>query len=138
MALLQRMRAQGVTPDAISYQSAISACRAGGDGTSALMLLKEMDEEGLTPKQSDYSIVIETVGRDGDWLGAVELLKKMQEDGIQPDAYSFGAAVGACAKVGRFCCCCCYFFVAGLLCVVSVSCKGKVCQVVHFCVIRLQ
>ena len=101
LALLKRMRSQGLAPDAISYQSAISACRAGGDGASAVMLLKDMDKQGLEPRDGDYNLVIETVGKEGDWGGALELIKRMKADGLTPDAYTYGAAVGACAKVQR-------------------------------------
>lgn len=93
------MRSQGLAPDAISYQSALSACRAGGDGASAVMLLKDMDRQGLEPRDADYNLVIETVGREGDWGRALELLKSMKAEGVKPDAYTYGAAVGACAKV---------------------------------------
>lgn len=93
------MRSQGLAPDAISYQSAISACRAGGDGATAVMLLKDMDKQGLEPRDGDYNLVIETVGKEGDWGGALELIKRMKAEGLTPDAYTYGAAVGACAKV---------------------------------------
>lgn len=99
LALLKRMKAQGLAPDAISYQSAISACRAGGDGASAVMLLKDMDRQGIEPRDAEYNLVIETVGREGDWGGALELLESMKAQGVKPDAYTYGAAVGACAKV---------------------------------------
>lgn len=99
LALLKRMRSQGLAPDAISYQSAISACRAGGDGASAVMLLKDMDKQGIEPRDGDYNLVIETVGKEGDWGGALELIKRMKAEGLTPDAYTYGAAVGACAKV---------------------------------------
>lgn len=93
------MKAQGLEPDAISFQSAISACRAGGDGESAVGLLRDMERQGLEPRDSDYNLVIETVGKEGDWGKALELLERMKADGVKPDAYTYGAAVGACAKV---------------------------------------
>lgn len=94
-----RMRAQGLAPDAISYQSAISACRRGGDSAAAVKLMKEMEGDGFCPGEAEYNLVIETVGREGDWDSAVDLLKQMKEDGIEPDVFSYGAAVGACSKV---------------------------------------
>lgn len=68
------------------------------------MLLKDMDEQGLEPRDGDYNLVIETVGKKGDWGGALELIKRMKAEGLTPDAYTYGAAVGACAKVYRIFC----------------------------------
>lgn len=49
LALLSKMRKVGVTPNEVSYLSAISACSRVGDWQQALWLLDEMMVFGVQP-----------------------------------------------------------------------------------------
>lgn len=49
LAVLSRMRSVGVTPNTVSYLSAISACAKVAEWEEALRLLEEMIANGIQP-----------------------------------------------------------------------------------------
>ena len=52
------MRAAGLTPNAISYSAAISACEKGQQWQRALELLEEMKAAGVAPNVISYNAAI--------------------------------------------------------------------------------
>ena len=58
-AVLEEMEARGVSPNAVSFGAAISACKPRGLWEKALALLEEMRSEGVAPDAHSYNAAIE-------------------------------------------------------------------------------
>mmetsp|Transcript_39085 Transcript_39085/g.123133 ORF Transcript_39085/g.123133 Transcript_39085/m.123133 type:complete len:185 (+) Transcript_39085:173-727(+) len=109
--LTEAMPADGITPDTVSYNAAITAHAnaqpARPDG--ALSLLRAMEgEEGSPPDNFSYNGVISALGRAGRWEEAVALLRQLAAgevahggEVLSPDQVSYTAAISACAEAGR-------------------------------------
>ena len=61
LKLLAEMQAQGLKPDVITYNAAISACGKGSQWHEALELLAEMECRVLKPDDITYSAAISAV-----------------------------------------------------------------------------
>jgi pentatricopeptide repeat protein len=97
LSLLSEMFEATVTPDVISYNSAISALGKGGRWELALDVLGQMPQIGVIPDAISYSAVISACEDDGQWQLALNLLYR-----AKPDTTSFNAAISACAKGGQW------------------------------------
>ncbi|CAN0573441.1 unnamed protein product, partial [Laminaria digitata] len=90
--ILDRMRLEGVAPNAATYNAVISGCSSsggsgggggggGGEWRRALQVLERMEAETrqeARPEALSYSLVIKACGRDGRWETALDLLSEMQ------------------------------------------------------------
>lgn len=91
--ILDTMRAEGVPPNAATYNAAITGCSSsrpsapggggGGDSGSlrALRLLERMAADPrpeAQPEALSYTLVIKACGREGRWETALRLLTEMQ------------------------------------------------------------
>lgn len=98
-ALLGEMRAAGITPNTVSYNTVLAACQRAGAWQGALEVLEEMKQgivvasgrsasgAGRNPS-SFYSRSAEVV------VGAVST--------PSPDLFSFNTAIGACGRAGQW------------------------------------
>ena len=95
------MRASGLRPTQVVYNTMLSACERGKDLPRALGLLQEMISEGVARDVITWNTIISVCKECGDWSRACALLDEMRAvDGIAPDTISYNAAVAACAKAG--------------------------------------
>lgn len=77
---LASMRArEGLHPDVLSYNTAISACSRHGDGhwADASSLLEQMREDGLQPSTRTYNSCLASCARGGLYLEAQALLDEL-------------------------------------------------------------
>eukprot|EP00904_Undaria_pinnatifida_P009132 jgi/Undpi1/5349/HiC_scaffold_2.g00630.m1 len=119
--LLREMSKKGVTPNEVSYTSAMIACKNDGEPEEALALLREMslsasegEEEGggnsgdigngkVVPNVIHYTTVMSAFAERGDgWRKAMGLIKTMEASGIAPNTYTYNAGIKACGKDGRW------------------------------------
>ena len=91
--LLSMMTVEGVAPNAVTYNAAISACGKGRRWAQAIELLREMDEAGVRPNKISYNAAISACEKGGQWARAVDLLVEMENKGVLPDAISYNAAI---------------------------------------------
>ncbi|CAJ1327072.1 unnamed protein product [Effrenium voratum] len=87
------LRAQ-VQADAVSYNTAISAC-AGFGWQHALRLLQSA---GFSASVISYNAAISSCGQGGHWRQAL----LVKEQGGEANLVSFNAAISACEKGGQF------------------------------------
>lgn len=90
--VLDTMRAEGVPPNAATYNAVITGCscgppppRGGGGGGGevqrALRLLGDMAADPrpeAQPEALSYTLVLKACGREGRWETALQLLTEMQ------------------------------------------------------------
>lgn len=101
-AVLDRMRLEGVPPNAATYNAVISGCSAGGDWRRALRLLERMGADPrpeARPEALSYSLALKACGRDGRWDTALELLAEMQV-GFRRRRHCRGGVVGGAGNGG--------------------------------------
>lgn len=87
LELVDEMRSEGLSPDHVTYGSAVSAMAKAGQWVRALSLLREMMEEGLAPNLLCYGAAIDACANGRQWQMAVELLDRMRQSGLEPDRY---------------------------------------------------
>ena len=92
----------GVSPNVVSYNSALAACAKRRDGSAAAahQLLHEMRCTTVSPTIISFNSAIVACAkqRDGTATAALELLRKMVRTGISPSIISYSSAIEACAK----------------------------------------
>lgn len=87
--ILDTMRAEGVPPNAATYNAVITGCSScpagsGGGLQRALRLLERMAADPrpeAQPEALSYTLVLKACGREGDWETALQLLAEMQVGG---------------------------------------------------------
>lgn len=100
--LLDRMKLEGMRPDAFTYSSTMDACASGSNWEKALELLEEMEKEGVQANVVSYTSAITACGKGRQWEKALYLLRQMQEHGLVANVVTYGAAVAACAHSSRW------------------------------------
>lgn len=69
------MPSRGLTPNAVTYGSAVHACVVGEEPQQALALLDEMMERGIAPDAAAFTAGMRAVG---GWAPALRLLEAMK------------------------------------------------------------
>eukprot|EP00929_Paragymnodinium_shiwhaense_P012918 TRINITY_DN12079_c0_g1_i1.p1 TRINITY_DN12079_c0_g1~~TRINITY_DN12079_c0_g1_i1.p1 ORF type:complete len:861 (-),score=75.29 TRINITY_DN12079_c0_g1_i1:566-3148(-) len=101
--LFDEMCSKGLTPDKISFNSAISACASSCDWTRALSILSDMQNaEHVQPDIISYSAAMTACQQAGQWPTALELLTELRLKQLQPDVVAFGTALSACGDGGQW------------------------------------
>ena len=90
----------GVTPNAVIYSTAISACsrEASADPSQykiALSLLREAEEKNLNMSVVGYNAALGACSHAGQWEAAIDLLATMENSKLV-DAVSYGTVMAAC------------------------------------------
>ena len=104
LRLLEEMKESKITPNTITYNSAISACEKAGDipgAKNALKLLQEMEKQKITVNTRTYNSAISACEKAGGNEGmkqAINLLQKMKANRITPDTITYNAAISACGN----------------------------------------
>lgn len=107
LALLGRMRQQGVSPTAVTLNAVIDAQSKQGDGSARVALelldaMKKSTTRDVRPTVVTYTSVIDCQAKckDGDGRTAVALLEEMVSEGLMPNNITFGCCINAQAKRG--------------------------------------
>lgn len=86
-----------MTPNAVVYSSAISACARSNppDYETALQLLKQA---GTNVNVVGYNAALSACARAGQWEPAIALLEEMESStsNVSPDAVTYGTILAAC------------------------------------------
>ena len=96
--LLSEMRADGIQPDVVTYNAAISACEKCRNWDRVPGLLSGMRVDGIKPDVITYSAAISACEKCRMWDRVPELMSEMRAAGIKPDVVTYGAAISACEK----------------------------------------
>ena len=110
LALLRRMREDGVVPDVATYSATISACESAGEWQRALGVLQAMmdDEDRLDDKHSllnlyCFNAAISACEKGHAWVEALELYERMLEIGgsIQPNVVTLNSLLESLEYAGQ-------------------------------------
>lgn len=94
--LLQEMSDSGISPDSVTFSSALSACSHSGLVDEGNELFYRMIKDfGMTPVKEHFSWVIDMLGRAGRLEDAFHFINEMP---LKPDKYIWGALLAACQK----------------------------------------
>lgn len=100
---VHRMRIldQGMTPSADAYGVLIQHVKDTTDDTSgAMTLFREALERGVHLNLYLYNNVISKLSKARKADYALELFQQMKASGLTPSSITYGAVIGACARVG--------------------------------------
>jgi len=102
LAVLQKLRKQGLAVTHSQYNSAISACAKCGDGSGvlALQVLDDMDSSGAVPSALSYSMCVEAQAThdDGTAYASYELINRMLKHNLRVDGATFNHAINVQSK----------------------------------------
>lgn len=96
-----RILEYGGTPSADAYGVLISCVKdTTDDSANAYALYRESQIRGVVPNVYLYNTMISKLAKARKADLAMELFSKMKANGFWPSSVSYGAVIGACARVG--------------------------------------
>lgn len=96
-----RILEHGRAPTADAYGALILHIRDTTDDTSnAMTLFQESQMRGVAPNQFLYNVMISKLAKARKADYALELFQQMKSARIQTSSVTYGAIIGACARVG--------------------------------------
>jgi len=100
--LSQCQREPGVTPDLITYTTAMRACARGKQTSKAMELFRVVKDMNLELDVYIYTTAMDACAKGGRWKKALALLDEMKSQGIIPNEVTYGVAVTACGNGGQW------------------------------------
>eukprot|EP00246_Nothoceros_aenigmaticus_P005048 TRINITY_DN16859_c0_g1_i1.p1 TRINITY_DN16859_c0_g1~~TRINITY_DN16859_c0_g1_i1.p1 ORF type:complete len:261 (-),score=28.35 TRINITY_DN16859_c0_g1_i1:215-895(-) len=95
----KQMQFVGITPNAITFLSLLSACTHAGLVNKGIQLFESMiNNHGITPEIEHYSCMVDLLGRGCHFTAVRHLLESMP---MQPDFALWVCFLGACQKHGK-------------------------------------
>jgi pentatricopeptide repeat protein len=96
------MEADGILPNTISYNTALTVYKTGYKWQKAVELLKEMDERGLADGVS-YLTVMHICVKGRNSKVALDLFESLRtRQNIKPDVKMYSIAITACGKLAGY------------------------------------
>lgn len=96
-----RILEYGGTPSADAYGALISCIKdTTDDSAKAYSLYRESQIRGVVPNVYLYNTIISKLAKARKADLAMDLFSKMKENGFWPSSVTYGAAIGACSRVG--------------------------------------
>ncbi|KAK4772313.1 hypothetical protein SAY86_014088 [Trapa natans] len=96
LALLAKLRDQGLKPNAVTALSVLSACSHGGLVEEGISLVKSMiQEDGLNLDPEHYACVADMLARAGKLDGAIDLIESIPLR-LKPGASAWSAIMNGC------------------------------------------
>jgi len=100
--LSQCQREPGVTPDLITYTTAMRACARGKQTSKAMELFRVVKDMNLELDVYIYTTAMDACAKGGRWKKALSLLDEMKTKSIVPNEVTYGVAVTACGNGGQW------------------------------------
>ncbi|PKI71623.1 hypothetical protein CRG98_007946 [Punica granatum] len=99
LAIFEKMQAEGVKPDHITFVALLSACSHSGMVDEGQRWFQSMQEEfAIKPGLKHFGCMVDLLGRAGHLEKAYDLIKSMP---FRPDSTIWGALLGACKIHGN-------------------------------------
>ncbi|KAK7386450.1 hypothetical protein VNO78_26688 [Psophocarpus tetragonolobus] len=96
LKLLQEMCDSGISPDLVTFSSALSACSHSGLVDEGIELFYRMTKDfGLTPVREHFSCVVDMLARAGRLEDAFHFIERMPQEA---DKHVWGALLAACQE----------------------------------------
>ncbi len=94
LALLFKMKREGLNSDTICYTQVMHALSRGRRWKQVLQLLRHsMPTNGIQPTVVSYNVAINACSRCGQFEWAKNLLEEMKQAGLTPDGWSYCSAI---------------------------------------------
>lgn len=90
--LFEKMKFQGVSPDAITFLGVLSSCRHAGLVKEGWLYFNSMVEHGLSPELDHYSCIVDLLGRAGLLLEAQNFIQIMP---VHPNSVIWGSLLSS-------------------------------------------
>merc|ERR1719183_1720090 len=100
-AVLEKLKASGVSPDIPVYNCVLDACVSSGDLRRARTLVGEM-QKITTLDIITYNTLLKGYCSRGDVRGAKELFLEMEKAGLAPNDVSYNCLINAAVSSGNF------------------------------------
>ncbi|KAJ6300175.1 hypothetical protein OIU76_021049 [Salix suchowensis] len=97
IGLFERMKSQGVKPDAITFLGVLSSCRHAGFVEGGRNFFNSMVEYGVKPQLDHYSCIVDLLGRAGLLEEARYFIERMP---VSPNAVIWGSLLSSCRLHG--------------------------------------
>jgi len=98
--IIERMSANNIKMDAITFGTAISACK-GGQWKLSLKLLNDMDKYGVEADTICYSSVVSCLSKYGRWQESLGLMKRMRARNVDIDLITYNTIIYSCSVQGK-------------------------------------
>ena len=101
--VLEEMRARGVSPTVVTYNTLIDACVSRGEPAESMFkVLSALVRDGHRPDVVTYTTLLKHFGKRGDVVAARWLMREMEADAnVRVDASAVNALVDALCRGGR-------------------------------------
>ncbi|CAN1158817.1 Pentatricopeptide repeat-containing protein At1g55630 [Linum perenne] len=99
--LYQKMLAQGLHPDVLTYNVVMCAKYRMGELGDVWRLVDEMVRNGFSPDFHTYNIILHALGKANKPLAAHKLLNHMREEGIDPCVLHYTTLMDGLSKAGN-------------------------------------
>ncbi|KAG8062444.1 hypothetical protein GUJ93_ZPchr0003g17519 [Zizania palustris] len=99
--VLTRMKAAGVAPDVVVFNTLLSGFVADGRFEDAFELTREMERRGCPPNAVSYTTLMQGLGARGRVDEAMRVFVEMRKKGCVPDAVTYATLVTSFCKAGR-------------------------------------
>jgi len=94
--LFRKMDDRSIPRDTISFEAAISACKAGHLWVGAVSLLEDLQRDAHSPNALTFSTVISACVLGREWEVSFRLWDAMVSSAISPNVMTYTAVLGAC------------------------------------------
>ncbi|KAF0914389.1 hypothetical protein E2562_028259 [Oryza meyeriana var. granulata] len=99
--VLARMKAAGIAPDVVVFNTLLAGFVADGRFEDAFELTREMERRGCPPNAVSYTTLMQGLGARGRVDEAMRVFVEMRRKGSAPDTVTYGTLVTAFCKAGR-------------------------------------
>ncbi|KAL5217053.1 hypothetical protein ABZP36_017737 [Zizania latifolia] len=99
--VLTRMKAAGVAPDVVVFNTLLAGFVADGRFEDAFELTREMERRGCPPNAVSYTTLMQGLGARGRVDEAMRVFVEMRRKGCVPDAVTYATLVTSFCKAGR-------------------------------------
>lgn len=98
LLLFDKMKSEGLQPDAATYSSVLTACNHDGFIYKGQIYIEEMrNEYGLQPTRQHYNCIVDLLARAGQLEVAIGIVEEMP---FQPDLVTWITVLSCCRKWG--------------------------------------
>ena len=98
--ILTRMKANGVSPTAVTYNSIIDTCVRCSKVALAWEYLEEMQQRGLNPDNFTYSTLVKGIKGENSSYELSRVLSIIEKGKATPDEVLFNCLIDACSRSG--------------------------------------
>ncbi|KQK13412.1 pentatricopeptide repeat-containing protein At3g49730 [Brachypodium distachyon] len=99
--VLARMKAAGVAPDVVVFNTLLAGFVAADRFEDAFELAREMERRDCPPNAVSYTTLMQGLGSRGRVDEVMRVFVEMRRKGCAPDSVTYGTLVSAFCKAGR-------------------------------------